>query len=247
MAEPTRKGNKILVVFGIVTLIIIVLIGFGILWIVYANNTLQGKQNADDIADLENRVKDIENQQPDGAGWSTWKVITVIFIVIGLGVLAWYLARKFNVMHAMKRDKVERLLFEKLKNEYGRTGMFDGKFEEHRWQGQTGYYGAKAQYKWLAVTFSTLKKSALIQLASLPPKYTLYSYATSMKDPLEDYQGPYSCGVDELMESIRKSQYGHAGGGIFKEPTKSDLPMPDYAEEALKKAFAGGIQDAANN
>jgi len=163
--------------------------------------------------------------------------LVLVAIVASVLVVRW-LSKRDNSMFRMKRDKLEKLVFDIARVECpGLTGSF----RVHKVESLTGYYGAKANYKWLVIAFTTEQRSMSRPVASYPPRWSLWTYATSFKEPREDLQGPCKLSGDEMFETLRLSQYGHKGGGIFREPVKSELPLPDYVEDAVKKEVAGNV------
>ena len=237
MAEGKRRWALILGV----CLLLLCLVILGFVTVAYVKHQLQiAQETAAKVDELEERVGELEKDQPAAkGGWGAfWTVLLVVLALVAAVLVVRWVAGRNNAMFRMKRDKLEKLVFEKAKLECpGLTGSL----RVHKVESLTGYYGAKANYKWLVITFTTEMRSISRPVLSYPGKWSLFTYATSFKEPLEDLQGPTKQTADEMFETLRLSQYGHKGGGIFREPVKSELPLPDYIEAAVQKEVASNV------
>jgi len=245
MAEG-KGGRRWMVVLGVCLLLLcLIILAFFLVAYVKHLSTLPERVDEleEQVQELNESVQELQEER-EASGWGAFWTVLIILLALGVVVfVVWLVSKRNNAMFRMKRDKLEKLVFDIARMEC--PGLV-GSFRVHKVDSLTGYYGAKANYKWLVIAFTTEMRSMSRPVVSYPPKWSLWTYATSFKEPREDLQGPCKLTSDEMFETLRLSQYGHKGGGIFREPVKSDLPLPDYVEDAVKKEVASNVASSVS-
>lgn len=232
-------------VFGWFLLVVAVLGIFGLLFILMRHDARLAEENADRIESLEGQVQNLSAEvdelkgEKEEGGVGLFGFLFFIGLAVVLAVVLYrYVPRWRSGVAKLQRKKLEKLLFDKLRCE--EPGIW-GVLEDHKVESDVGYYAAKPKFKQLVVCFCSVAKTRLAPLCGLPPRYSLFCYATSFKSPEEDVRGPFKCGVGDAMELLRLSQYGHKGGGLPREPVKAESVLPPAVEEAVYKRMTGEL------